>query len=153
MTHCSLSLHHPPILFLDYQDKFALSANVPVVPRSRWPAESCLISVRGDKKLLPARSVPTMSPHIFTLIPLILTSMVVTLPSTVSMASRSLTCLPSSSSLEVPSEGELKVQCNVTVPEEQVRISFFFSCILVFLLSCFLVFTLVEKIQTRCFGT
>ena len=64
-----------------------------------------------------------MSPRIFTLI---LTSMVVTLPSTVSLASRSLTCLPSSSSLEVPSEGELKVQCNVAVPEEQVRFSSMF---------------------------
>ena len=64
-----------------------------------------------------------MSPRIFTLI---LTSMVVTLPPTVSLASRSLTCLPSSSSLEVPSEGELKVQCNVAVPEEQVRFSSMF---------------------------
>ena len=67
-----------------------------------------------------------MSPHISILILLILTSMVVTLPSTVSLASRSLTCLPSSSSLEVPSEGELKVQCNVAVPEEQVRFSSMF---------------------------
>jgi len=57
-----------------------------------------------------------MSAHISTLIPLILTSMVAILPST---ARHSLTCLPLSSSLKVPSEGELEVQCNVTVPEEQ----------------------------------
>merc|ERR1719341_2805260 len=59
-----------------------------------------------------------MSPHIFTLLPLILTSLV-TLQSA---ASHSLSCLPSSPSLEVPSEGELKVQCNVTVPEEQASL-------------------------------
>ena len=80
--------------------------------------------MRGDKKLLLARSVPTMSAHISIIIPLILTSMVAILPST---ARHSLTCLPLSSSLKVRSEGELEVQCNVTVPEEQVRFSSMFS--------------------------
>ena len=58
------------------------------------------------------------SPHISTL-PLILTSLATHLP-LVTLATHSLTCLPSSSSIEVPSDGELEVQCNVTVPNTQV---------------------------------
>merc|ERR1719305_446045 len=64
------------------------------------------------------------SPHISTL-PLILTSLLTHLPLVTLLtrlpptATHSLTCLPSSSSIEVPSDGELEVQCNVTVPNTQ----------------------------------
>ena len=97
------------------QKQETFSANVEVVSRSRCPAESCRISYQWDKSQI----CPTMSsPHISTL-PLILTSLATYLP-LVTLATHNLTCLPSSSSIEVPSDGELEVQCNVTVPNTQV---------------------------------
>ena len=104
------------------QKQETFSANVHVVSRSRCPAESCRISYQWDKSQI----CPTMSsPHISTL-PLILTSLATHLP-LVTLATHSLTCLPSSSSIEVPSDGELEVQCNVTVPNTQVCFWVLFS--------------------------
>ena len=54
------------------------------------------------------------------ILPLTLTYLL-PIPCFASQDPHKLTCLPSSPSLEVPSDGELKVQCNVTVPEDQVR--------------------------------
>ena len=63
------------------------------------------------------------SPRISTLL-LVLTFLLTRLPPT---ATHSLSCLPSSSSIEVPSDGELKVHCNVTVPKTQVCFWLLFS--------------------------
>ena len=128
-----------------------------VVSGSRCAAESCLVlSVISSARTARDKSQisPNMSSsHIFTL--LLLTSLVAAHPpssaaSTSSLPSQpqpppqpltslmaahppssttshSLTCLPSSSSIEVPSDGELlNVQCNVTVPKTQVWFSVLF---------------------------
>ena len=102
------------------------SANVSLVSRSHWPAESCRCSYQLEE-IKNCQICPNMSPAQISTLPLFLTSLVVTLPCRASLDTHSLACLPSSSSLEVPSEGELKVQCNVTVAEDQVCFWFVFS--------------------------